>query len=301
VTDLSPTNPQDAEAVVQRMRDAAEAMLHSNHRVHGVVRLPATGHLLATGDLHDNPFHLRTIVRLAKLDAAPDRHVILQELIHGEKLINGMDFSHRMLIKVADFVCAYPDQVHPLLANHELAQMTGKGVSKGAGNSVDLFHDALEFTFGDAWEAVRDAINAFIRAMPIALISEGGVFCAHSLPGERAMKQFDAQIVSRAIDDADYQRPHGSAHLLVWGRTRSDAVVENLAAAWNVNLFCLGHEHAETGIEMRGSRVIILNSDHERGVVLPLDLANLPLAEEAVMSAIPLRAVATAREWGGGA
>ena len=70
-------------------------------------------------------------------------------MIHGERLLNGMDFSYRMLGRVAQLVIDWPDQVHPILANHELAQLTGRGVSKGAGNSVELFNDALEFVFGE--------------------------------------------------------------------------------------------------------------------------------------------------------
>ena len=64
-----------------------------------------------------------------------------------------------------------------------------------------------------------------------------------------------------------------------------------MAMRWNVQLFCLGHQHAENGIEVRGERVVILNSDHERATVLPLDLADLPSAADAPMYAIPLRSV----------
>src|SRR5687767_13490267 len=96
-----------------------------------------------------------------------------------------------MLARVAELVMRYPGQVHPLLANHELAQMTGRGVSKGAGNSVVLFNDGLEYVFGDECEAVSTALKEFIAAMPLALLSESGVFCAHSLPAPHAMQNFD--------------------------------------------------------------------------------------------------------------
>lgn len=290
---------QSADEVAAVLRDAAEIMLQSPHRTGSSVLLPARGRLLVTGDLHDNPMHLNTITRLAKLNKSPDHHVILQEMIHGERLINGMDFSHRMLIRAAHLVTQYPEQVHPLLANHELSQLTGKGVSKGAGNNVDLFNNALEYVFGDAMDEVHRAITDFIRAMPIALRSEGdggGVFCAHSLPAEAMMKYFDPAILERETTDADYTKPHGSAYLLVWGRHFTDEQLDQLSASWNVKLFCLGHEHVEMGIKNRGSRVLVLNSDHELGAALPLELANLPDAEEALMYSIPLRAVSNLEE-----
>jgi hypothetical protein len=45
----------------------------------------------------------------------------------------------------------------------------------------------------------------------------------------------------------------------------------------------------ELGAETPFPGVVLLNSDHERGVVLSLDLgAPLPTAEQAVASAVPL-------------
>ena len=292
-TDL---NMQDAIAVCGLFEAAAEAMRSARYRSGSTVRLPSRGRLIVTGDLHDNPFHLRKLLRLARLDASADHHLILQEMIHGERLLNGMDFSHRMLIKVAQLVCDYPDQVHTLLGNHELSQMTGVGVSKGAGNSVVLFDDALQYAFGDDSELVAEAINGFVRAMPIALISEGGVFCAHSLPAQRMMKHFDETVFDRVLVDEDYRKPHGAAHLLVWGRDYSQEQVEKLAAAQNVKLFCLGHEHAEMGLEMRMEKVLILNTDHERAAALPVDLAAVPDAEEALLCGIPLNAIPDGEE-----
>ena len=39
---------------------------------------------------------------------------------------------------------------------------------------------------------------------------------------------------------------------------------------------------------MRGRRVVLLNSDHERATVLPIDLADVPDAGEAILLALPL-------------
>jgi hypothetical protein len=282
---------RDASAVAAVFERAAQALLESPVHNYSVVRLPAMGRLLITGDLHDNPSHLQKIIKLARLDQSPDHHVVLHEIIHGERLVNGLDLSHRMLTRVAELVVRYPGQVHPLLANHELSQMTGRGVSKGAGNSVELFDDGLEYVFGDEAEEVAAAIKRFIRAMPLALISESGVLCAHSLPAPHMMESFDLDVIRRELAPDDYAVPLGSAHLMVWGREHTAAQLEVLAQAWKVKLFCLGHEHVETGIEVKGPRLIVLNSDHERAAVLPVELAKLPSAEDVLMRALPLSSI----------
>jgi hypothetical protein len=286
------TDLRQPASVIDLFDRAAAAISESPVRDRSLIRLPARGRLLVTGDLHDNPSHLARIIRLARLNHSPDHHVVLHEMIHGERLINGVDLSHRMLARVAELIVRFPGQVHVVLANHELAQMTGKGVSKGAGNSVQLFNDGLEFVFGEDAEEVADAMRRFIRAMPLALRSQSGVLCAHSLPPPRLMNRFDLGVLERDLTDEDYVGPFGSAHLMVWGRQHTPEQIESLAQRWGINLFCLGHEHVDTGIEMKHPRVLVLNSDHERGVVLPIDLAGPPKAEDAMFMAIPLSSVA---------
>lgn len=290
---------RDAGAVIDLFDEAARSLRGTPMRAHSIVRLASHGRLIVTGDLHDNPLNLRKIIALAKLDQSLDHHLVVHEMIHGDKLVNGLDLSHRMLAHVAELVLQFPGQVHPLLANHELAQMTGKGVTKGAGNSVELFNDGLEYVFGDDAFDVAVAIGQFIQAMPLALISTsygktsggGGVLCAHSLPSARMMSHFDPGIFERDLKPDDYAAPFGSAHLMVWGRSHTAEQIEQLANCWNVSLFCLGHEHVEDGIRIKPPRLVILNSDHERGRVLTLDLANLPDATDALLYAVPLGAI----------
>jgi hypothetical protein len=287
-----PIDLRDAHAVVDLFRRAAAAMAGSPARRASVVRLPDRGRLLATGDLHDNAVNLGRILRLARLEEHESHHLVLQEIIHGGHLVNGMDFSHRMLARVASLVAERPGQIHPLLANHELGQMLGRGVSKGAGDSVEQFNEGLRFAFGDDWSRVLAAIVGFIAAMPIAAVSESGVLCAHSLPNARMMERFDAGLLDRELVAEDYRPPTGSVHLMVWGRAHADEQVRALADRWGVRLFCLGHRHVETGVEARGPLVVVINSDHERGAVLPIDLARVPSSEEALARAVYLASVA---------
>lgn len=264
------------------------------------VNLPAKGRLIATGDLHDNPIHLTKIMRLARLEESPDHHVVLHELVHGERLVNGMDFSYRVLARQAELVTAFPSQVHPLLANHELAQMSGKRITKGGGDSVQMFNDALDYVFGDDAGEVSEAIGRYIAAFPLALRSEpaegpggveGGIFCSHSLPSPLMMDRFDLNILERELTAADYEPRTGSAWRMVWGRGHEPEQLEILAANWHVKLFVIGHEKAETGVEIRGPRLVVLNTDHERATVLPVELNHVPGSYLAALSVMPLAGV----------
>lgn len=277
---------RDTAAVSGCFREAAAMLLEA--RPGSCVELPAAGRLLVTGDLHDNPFHYARIIEAAGLDRGPDRHVVLHELIHGERLVNGMDLSYRMLGRIADLVRQFPGQVHPMLANHEIAQRTGRAVSKGAGNNVELFRDGIEFVFGDDTPEVEDAMNTFIDAMPLAVRSASGVLCAHSLPAKARFAEFDTGVLDRRLTPEDFQAPTGAAHLMTWGRDYLPEPAATLREQWGVSLFCLGHCHVDTGIEAVGDGVIVINSDHEAGRMLPIDLADPPSADDCVLYALPV-------------
>ncbi|HMN94893.1 MAG TPA: hypothetical protein PKC43_00855 [Phycisphaerales bacterium] len=291
----SPSNlgdPDDAEAL---LRGAAEILVEDPRRRGAVVEVPAAGRLVAAGDLHDNPLHLSALVDLARLEAPGSAGLVVHELIHGDRLVDGIDLSHRIVLKVADLVCRHPGRVLPLLANHEIAQVTGRGVSKGAGNSVELFADGVHYVFGDEAERIEEALNDFMRSMPLALRSaadERGrrAFCAHSLPTAAALRSLDLGAIERPLSPEAFQ-PGGLAYQFTWGRDLDPEHLERMASLLGVDLFLLGHQHAETGIELRPPNAVILNSDHARGVALPVDLGNLPDPEGAVMLAVPLSAL----------
>lgn len=310
----------DAEAVVRTLDAAAGASLEARCREGSIDRVCAPGRVILTGDLHDNPVHFAKLVGAAGLagtDAGNDgdgdggAHLVLHEVIHSDRLVGGVDLSHRALVRIAALKAAHPERVHVLLANHELAQIVGSGVVKDGVRVVDAFNDGVEYVFGDDAGAVRGAIERFIRAMPLALRCVGGaserdsgatreggevrgeeghrdILCAHSLPAPHMMERFDAGVLERELTDEDYEPRRGSAHLMVWGREHKPDQLRDLAGRWGVSLFVLGHEHAENGAMFRPPNAVILNSDHERGVMLPVDLDDPPGASAAMAMVVPL-------------
>lgn len=281
------------------VRDAFERGAAANRAAscrHGSIdRISAPGRLIATGDLHDNPVHFARLVEIAGLtdDTPEDRraHLTLHEIIHPDTLVGGMDFSHRALARVADLKARFPEQVHTLLANHELAQVLGSGILKNGVRVVDAFNDGLDYVFGEDADDVADAISHFVRSMPLALrvhTARGDILCSHSLPGPAMMQRFDTSILSRELTEDDYTPRRGSAHLMIWGRGYDDEQLEDLVERWGVNMFILGHEHAPSGAMLVEPNAVVLSSDHARGVYLPIDLENPPSPTECLGMVRPL-------------
>ncbi|MCE7974697.1 MAG: hypothetical protein DYG92_10320 [Leptolyngbya sp. PLA1] len=298
MSSLPPLVPTDADGVEAALLAGARACFSAACRRGSIETIDDRGVLIATGDLHDNPLHLAKLLHAAHLteDGSPHpngrpRHLILHEIIHGDHLLNGMDLSYRVLARVARLKTLYPEHVHVLLGNHELAQMLKSGIVKDGVKSVDAFNAGLEYVFGGEFDRIDRAIATFVRAMPLALRARtprGDILCAHSLPPAASMGRFDTTILSRELTDDDYVPRQGSAHLMVWGRGYDAEGLEDLVERWGAYLFILGHEKAPEGVKFVPPNAVILNSDHERGVCLPIDLAAPPAAGEAADLVRPL-------------
>lgn len=276
---------RDADLVVRILGAGAEANRNAECRIGSIDRVslgPGVRAVL-TGDLHDHPLHLARLVRAAGLDGAyleiEPAHLTLHELIHGELQGNGLDFSYRMLTRVAALKATHPEHVHTLLANHELAQALGTTIAKDGVRVVEAFNEALDFVFADRAPAVRASVTEFVRSMPLALRLQrpeapgADVLCAHSLPAPELMDRFDPAVLERDLAEADYTPRQGSAHLLIWGRGHTPEQLTALAERWGVALFVLGHEHAPSGAEVVPPNAVVLNSDHAAGVSLELTSA----------------------------
>lgn len=281
----------------------AEANRKAPCREGSIDRIHAPGQFIATGDLHDNPLHMNRLVQAAKIgadapDGGPGPHLTLHEIIHPPRLVNGMDFSFRALARVAALKAAFPERIHVLLGNHELAQVLGTAIVKDGVRVVDAFNAGLDYAYGGDADMVAEAIRVFVFSMPIALrvecLGPGGqpggkhLLCAHSLPSPGQMGRFDASILSRDLTDRDYEPLKGSAYNMVWGRHHDAEILEDLVERWGINMFILGHERAEDGVRIVPPNAVVLNSDHDRGVYLPLDLSHPPRIEEVPSMVIPL-------------
>ena len=103
------------------------------------------------------------------------------------------------------------------------------------------------------------------------------------------MDRFDTTILSRDLTEKDYEPRVGSAHLLTWGRGYDAEQLEDLTERWGINLFILGHEHADNGYALVEPNAIVLNTDHDKGVYLPIDLENKPTLAQAATNLVHIQ------------
>ena len=90
---------------------------------------------------------------------------------------NGGCMSHAMLEDIARLKSQYPDRVHFLLGNHELAELTDYPIQKNRQMLNLLFRLGLQQMYGPAADRVREAMLAFLRTCPLAVWMPGRRAC----------------------------------------------------------------------------------------------------------------------------
>jgi hypothetical protein len=265
---MNPSAQQDAEIYRTAARlNREDALLRGSTLV-----LPNYGQLVVTADMHGHRRNFERTVRYCDLARTPARHLILQELIHEEPSgTNGMDMSHELLLEAAKLKCAFPDQVHFLQSNHELAQLIGQEISKAGRIVTFSYESGVRQTYGSAYPEVLEPMMAFLRSYALAARTANGVLVSHSLPSPEMMTRFDPSVLNRELTDQDLA-DGGSAYLMVWGRYQTGPQLDELARLFDAQYFICGHQPQETGYDIRHDRLIILASDHNHGTYMAFDL-----------------------------
>jgi hypothetical protein len=264
----------DADQVIETFQTAAEENKLSSLRQEQVVHLPDEGEVWMTGDMHDNRTNFAKVTKLADLGNNPDRHIVLHELIHGDYFdSNHAEGSWLTLAKAAELKCDFPNQVHFLLANHDLAQIHGEGIMKAGFSVCEAFTAGVKRDFGNSHTSVTVAITEFLLSFPLAVRTKNDLFFCHSLPTDDQINMFDYSVFDRPLTGADYRRRTGPVYQLIWGRHVSPAGVEVFAEKMNAKLIVTGHQPQDTGYFVNGKRHLIIASEHNQGVFLPLSLS----------------------------
>lgn len=266
------------EGVIANFRRAAEANQKTPTRDGNVVVLTpdVADDVMITADLHGHRRNFNSIRKIADLERHPRRHLILQEVCHGGPTYpgNGGCMSHGMLEDVAKLKATFPDRVHFLLSNHELAELTDYPIIKNKKMLNLMFRLGLQEMYGAATEKVREAYNEFIRTCPLAVRLPGGVFVCHSLPERSDSRNFDRTIFDRPLEAADLLE-HGDVFDLMWGR---DYRIENARAFAKLvaaRVLVHGHEPCPEGYHVPNEMQIILDCCAEPGCYL-----TVPMNEE---------------------
>ncbi len=237
-----------------------------------LLKFPDYGQLVMTGDMHGHRRNFSKLKSYCDLASTPVRHVILHELIHEEPTgPAGLDLSHELALDAARWKCEFPDQIHFLQSNHELAQLTGHEISKGGRIVTRCFEEGVYKTYAHRGVDVIQAYLNFASSFPLAGRTANRIFLSHSLPGPRDLPTFDLSVLDRIPTPWDLST-QGSAYALVWGRYQTHELLNELARRLDVDLFIAGHQPQEFGHAVVADRMLIIASDHNHGVFLPFDL-----------------------------
>ena len=234
----------DPTRLLNTIRRATDHFLNTAGRVGTVVQLDASAEdVLVAGDLHGNIANFQALLDRARLDRNPRRHLVLQELVHGEsRYANGGCKSHQLVDLVSALKCQYADRVHLILGNHELAELLNKPILKAGVRTNDLFRQGIELAYGDSSDQVFAAYRELFRALPLAVRTHNRVFISHSFPESTDLDMgFDATILESNSLAEIGEGQSDSLHDLVWGRDGDEETARRFAAIVNADLLITGH------------------------------------------------------------
>jgi hypothetical protein len=243
------------------------------YRQQNLVLLPLAGEVFVSGDIHGHRRNFERVVSYTDLPNNPDRHLVLQEIIHGgpedEK---GGCLSFELLFDAVRLKLKFPNQVHFVLSNHDTAFITNSDVMKNGKEMNTAMRQAMQRRFASKTKDVESAMERFLFSQPLAVKCANGIWISHSLPSDNMVEKFDFNIFNRQLKVIDIVRPN-SAYLLTWGRRQSKESLNKLAEKLGVEFFVLGHQVQESGWMSDEEKLIIIDSQHNHGYLLPINLA----------------------------
>lgn len=275
------------DKVVQSLEAAADVCLHVAGRECSVITItPAVaGEIMVTGDLHGHRDNFLKIRDTADLANNPRRRLVLQEVIHGGPVYeNGGDQSHQMLEDVAGLVNAFPQQVHFLPGNHEMAEVNAYPIMKAGQMLNFLFRLGLEAAYGTSAPRVEQAYHTFIKSCPLVIRTPQRVVIMHSTPTGVQLKGFNPSVLYRTVDVRDLAKG-GDVFNMLWGRDYSPSTAETFAEMLEASALILGHEPCPDGYHVPNPFEIILDCSKKPGcyLLMPLDR---PLTQDDLVGCI---------------
>jgi hypothetical protein len=242
------------------LRRAADHIRATPGRTGHLVHPPDCTEVLVAGDLHGHISNFQTVLKAADLAAHPYRHLVLQEVIHSQFFYpNGGDKSHQLVDLFAALKCQFPARVHLLPGNHEVAQMTGRMIAKGAASQNSLFVDGVKHAYGEAAADICQAYYDLFRACPLAIRTANGVFLCHTLVPAKSLPTFDPmRLLDEAYADKEYQ-PGGLVYGLLWGRDTSAGTADTFLRKVDAEFAVTGHIPTDNGYEVPNPKQLILD------------------------------------------
>ncbi len=243
------------------LRQAVLAFRRTPGRTGRLVRLPEGAEVLVAGDMHGSVENFRMVLQRADLARQPQRHLILQEVVHGPfRYPQGGDKSHQLLDLIAALKSQYPERVHYLLGNHELAQWRRQAIGKGDVDQNDLFRAGIENAYGDRAAEIEEAYDQLFAAADLAVRSANRVFVSHSLPSAKNLASFDPAILEQDEPPPEAWQLGGALHALVWGRDLRESTAASFLQIVDADWLITGHIPCDEGHMVPNPRQLILDA-----------------------------------------
>ena len=171
---------------------------------------------------------------------------------------------------MAKLTVKYPDRVHFILGNHELAELTDYPIQKNKQMLNLMFRLGLQHVYGPATEKVREAYFEFLRSCPLGVRMPPSVMITHSVPENLDRRTFDCSILTRSLDPAQYYERTGIFEL-VWGRDYRQENAQAFADLVKAAVLINGHEPCPEGFSTPNQIQVILDccSDKACYAILP--------------------------------
>ncbi len=280
------------QTIIDLLNKAGQACSTDRFRRGNLIHLSGEGSLIITGDIHGHRRNFERIATFSDLADNPDRHVVLQEIIHGgPQDSEGGCLSYKLLFDVARYKLSFPDQIHIIMGNHDTTFINSSQVMKNGKEMNQPMNLALDREFQQDGADIKLAIRQFLLSQPLAVRCDNRIWLSHSLPGDLYVNKFDQQILQRQLEISDCVKP-GSAYLLTWGRNHSQALLDKMAELFDVDTFILGHQPQQQGWSQAGKNLIIIASNHNHGCLLPINLTESYTVEQLIDSIVPLTSIA---------
>lgn len=276
----------DPDKLLKTIQQATEHIKNQNGRTGKYVELTDCDEVLIVGDLHGNLVNFKKLLQFARLSVNPQRHVILQELVHGPfGYPGGGDSSHRLVDVVCAYICQYPGRVHYLIGNHELAQWTRREIAKKNESLNDLFTLGVSTAYGESAEAILQAYDDLFAALPVAIRLPNRIFVCHSLPGATRLDNWTLDHLKKETFTEDDYKLGGCVHAAVWGRDTEEATAKRFLELVDADLLISGHIPNDEGYAVPNPHQIILDGKDEnaKGLLIP---TKGPLTQEEVLKGL---------------
>lgn len=263
------------DRILSALRRALDLVRATPGRRGHFVDLQACDSVLVVGDLHGHIPNFQAIWKLAALDQHPRRHLVLQELIHGKfTYAAGGEKSHQLVDLFAMAKSQFPERVHYLPGNHELAQWTGRKIIKGDVDVNEQYRLGVVSAYGERMmpEIYRAYLDLF-QACPLGLRTPNAVFFSHSLPPGRQLPYFELRHLEAESFEPKDLEPGGLVYGILWGRDTSEEAAGEFLRKVECDWLVTGHIPADAGYTLPNPRQVTLDCSNVPGgyVLIPTD------------------------------